>query len=193
MASERHTEITDEQLVAGILAGEEGYFTLLHQRYGDRILRFAIKRLRDPVEAEDVTQDVFLEVHRCLASFKGHSSLLTWMFGIAHNQVCRRFRRRTPIMLSLDEPEAAELAAPQVPVDRQVDVARIFEQCSQVLERELTATQQQAFRLRYGENQSTRSIAHKLGKSNQAVKIGLFRSRRALARHSPDLQVALSA
>ena len=90
-------------------------------------------------------------------------------------------------------PEAAGLAAPQVPVDRQVEVARILEQCSQVMERELTATQRQAFQLRYGENQSTRSIASKLGKSNQAVKIGLFRSRRALARHSPDLQVALSA
>jgi DNA-directed RNA polymerase specialized sigma24 family protein len=49
------------------------------------------------------------------------------------------------------------------------------------------------FRLRYAENRSTRDIAKRMGKSNQAIKIGLFRSRRALERRAPDLQSALSA
>lgn len=193
MATEAKTFETDGELVAAVIAGEEGAFDALHERYRERIYRFALKRLRDAAEAEDVTQEVFLQVHRCLSSFEGRSSLLTWMFGIAHNQVCRRFRRQRPPMVSMDEPDSVEMPAEDVPVERRIDAARILDRCQELLEEEVSDTQRMVFHLRYAENHSTRDIARKLGKSNQAVKIGLFRSRRALERRSPDLDVALSA
>lgn len=56
----------DRELVNQILAGEPDAFTHLHELYSQRIYRFAVKRLGDPTEAEDVVQDTFLKVHKCL-------------------------------------------------------------------------------------------------------------------------------
>ena len=66
----------DQRLVAEVLAGDGDAFTRLHDLYRPRLFRFAVKRLGDPVEAEDVVQDTFLEVHRCLSSWEGRSALL---------------------------------------------------------------------------------------------------------------------
>jgi len=120
----------DRELVAAILSGDADSFTRLHELYATRLYRFAVKRLGDATEAEDVVQDVFLEVHRCLASWEGRSALLTWMFGIAHHQICRRFRRKTPIGVSLDRLEFSPPVALDVPSDRRVEASRILEVCA---------------------------------------------------------------
>lgn len=193
MATRRSEEITDTQLVEQILEGNSDSFNILHDRYRDRIHRFAIKRLNDPVEAEDVVQEVFLQVHRCLGSFQGRSSLLTWMFGIAHNQVCRRFRRQTPLLLDIEDIEVESLTEAQVPAERQIDAVRMLERCDEILENEVSDLQRTVFHLKYGENRSTREIAKATGKSNQAVKIGLFRSRRVLANRTKEFSLALNA
>jgi RNA polymerase sigma-70 factor (ECF subfamily) len=187
------TDDADAQLIAGILAGEGDAFTALHAKYHTRIYSFALKRLRDPCEAEDVTQETFLQVHRSLASYEGRSTLLSWMFGIAHNQVRRRFRRPTPPSVSLDTPEAAALCTGEESTDRKVDLGRVLSRCDRIVEKDLSEGQQKIFRLRYIESQSTRQIANHLGKSTQAVKISLFRSRRALAQRTPELHQVLSA
>jgi RNA polymerase sigma-70 factor (ECF subfamily) len=171
----------DRELVRAILSGDADSFTHLHELYATRLYRFAVKRLGDPTEAEDVVQDVFLEVHRCLASWEGRSALLTWMFGIAHHQICRRFRRKVPTGISLDQLGASPPVAPEVPNDRRVDAARILEVCADTLDEDVSRAQQEIFDLYYGDNRPTRAIAKDLGKSNQAVKISLFRTRRAMA------------
>jgi RNA polymerase sigma-70 factor (ECF subfamily) len=170
----------DQELVNGILAGDGDSFTRLHELYAQRLYRFAVKRLGDATEAEDVVQDTFLEVHRCLASWEGRSTLLTWMFGIAHHQLCRRFRRKTPIGIPLEQLEASPPIAPDVPSDRRVDAARTLVVCADTLDEDVSAAQREIFDLYYGENRPTREIAEQLGKSNQAVKISLFRTRRAM-------------
>ena len=183
----------DADIVQGILSGHEACFEELHRRYRGRIYGFALKRLSDPAEAEDVTQEVFLQVHRSLASFQGRSTLLTWMFGIAHNQVCRRFRRKTAPSISLDDSEAFELAADEVLPDRRVEASRVLRRCVEAVDSQLSDAQRQVFYLKFGENRTTKSIASHLGKSNQAVKISLFRSRNTLTQHTPNLDVVLSA
>ena len=183
----------DDDLIQGILSGNESCFEVLYDRFRGRIYGFALKRLGDPAEAEDVTQEVFLQVHRSLASYQGRSTLLTWMFGIAHNQVCRRFRRKTPPLVSVDDSEALELAAPECPQDRQVDASRVLRRCIDVAETELSDAQRTVFHLKYAENRTTRSIAEHLGKSTQAVKISLFRSRKTLSQHTPNVDTVLSA
>ena len=183
----------DSDLVQGILSGREDCFEQLHARYRGRIYGFALKRLSDPAEAEDVTQEVFLQVHRSLGSFQGRSTLLTWMFGIAHNQVCRRFRRKTAPSISIDDSEAFELASDDVQPDRQVEAQRVLRRCVDAVDTQLSDAQRQVFYLKFGENRSTKEVAQHLGKSNQAVKISLFRSRKTLSQHTPNLEVVLSA
>jgi len=183
----------DRELVAAILSGDADSFTRLHELYATRLYRFAVKRLGDATEAEDVVQDVFLEVHRCLASWEGRSALLTWMFGIAHHQICRRFRRKTPIGVSLDRLEFSPPVALDVPSDRRVEAARILEVCAETLDEDVSKAQQEIFDLYYGDNRPTRAIAEELGKSNQAVKISLFRTRRAMESRLEEQGIQLIA
>ncbi|MCG8590436.1 MAG: sigma-70 family RNA polymerase sigma factor [Proteobacteria bacterium] len=185
--------VRDRELVARVLAGLPGAFEELHDRYEGRVQAFALSRLGDPAEAEDVVQDVFLEVFRCLDRFEGRSTLLTWIFGIAHHQICNRHRRRTPLLVSMDEPWTQRLAHTQAPTDATVDAARVLDRCEAVLSRELSSGQREIFARRYRDNESLGSIAKQLGKSTQAVKISLFRARRTLAERTQGLREALSA
>ncbi len=183
----------DRELVRAILAGDPDGFTRLHALYAKRLYRFAVKRLGDPTEAEDVVQDVFLEVHRCLGSWEGRSALLTWMFGITHHQICRRFRRKAPAGASLDQLDASPPIAPEVPIERRLDSMEALAICAETLEREVTPAQHEIFDLYYGEQHAIKQIAEELGKSNQAVKISLFRTRRAMEARLEERGVSLSA
>ncbi len=189
--AERRRE--DQALVREILAGSAEAFGRLYELYHQRLYRFAVKRLGDATEAEDVVQDVFLEVHKCLGSWEGRSSLLTWMFGIAHHQLCRRFRKKTPIGVPIEQLEAQPPVAPEAPSDRRVEAARMLEVCADVLDAEVSEAQREIFDLYYGEGHPTKVIAEELGKSNQAVKISLFRTRRAMEARLEEHGIQASA
>ena len=105
--------------------------------------------------------------------------------------MCRRFRRKTPKMVSLDDSEASELRVEASSPDRQVDAIRMLQRCNEVAENELSPAQRKVFYLKFDQSRSTRSIAHELSKSSQAVKISLFRSRRTLSQHMPDCRAVL--
>ena len=140
-------EVDDDRLIREILAGKESAFDELCRHYERRIYFFALKRLRNPADAEDVTQEIFLQVFRVLAKFEGRSSLLTWMFGIAHNQICRRYRRRRPVVLSIDSEEVAALDSGETPADRKTDFVRILRNCSRVLAAKVPDQQRDPFAL----------------------------------------------
>jgi RNA polymerase sigma-70 factor (ECF subfamily) len=179
---------SDAELVQHILAGSAEHFELLYDTYFPRVYRFALKRLRDPGEAEDVTQEVFFTVFEVLHSFQGNSSLLVWIFGITRNTVNRRFRKVRPRTESLDADDAREAPADAVPTDEAVDARRMLVRCEQVIERDLTPLQRRIFHLKHLRRQPIRTIAEALGKSEDAVKANLYRMRRAIAEAAPGLE-----
>jgi RNA polymerase sigma-70 factor (ECF subfamily) len=88
-------DASDEDLASRFVAGDHGAFDELVRRHRDGIYRFVRWHLGAPGgEAEDVTQDVLIEVFRCLPRYEGRSRLRTWMLGVAHN-LCRQRRRGT--------------------------------------------------------------------------------------------------
>ncbi len=190
---ERTSPGDDARLIREILAGVDSAFVELCERYERRLYYFALKRMKDTSDAEDVTQEVLLQVFRGLAKFEGRSTLLTWMFGIAHNQICRHYRRKRPAGLSIDADEVGNLASGETPADRRTDFVRILRNCGRILDEKVPDQQREAFDLRYVENRSTRQIAEVMGKSPQAIKISLFRTRRTLADHNHNLHAVLSA
>ncbi len=62
--------------------------------YGGRVQRLARRYLDNPEDVDDVTQEIFIDVHRCISSYRGASSLMTWIYRIAVNH-CLRHRERT--------------------------------------------------------------------------------------------------
>lgn len=183
---------SDAELVQQILAGSREHFELLYEAYFPRVYRFALKRLSDPAEAEDVAQEVFFTVFNVLDTYQGTAPLIVWIFGITRNTVNRRFRRKRPGCVSLDAPEAVEVAAPQAPVDRTVDALRMLRLCEAAIEHELTPLQRRIFHLKHLRRQSIRTIARALGKSEDAIKANLYRMRRALADTAPGLESLIS-
>jgi len=184
---------SDGELVQQILSGSRQHFEILYDSYFPRVYRFALKRLGDPAEAEDVAQEVFFTVFRALASYQGNAPLLIWIFGITRNTVNRRFRRARPRIESLDANEAGEVAGHQVPPDRAVDARRMLALCEAVIEQDLTPLQRRIFHLKHLRRQSIHSIATALGKSEDAIKANLYRMRRAIAENAPGLETILEA
>jgi len=184
---------SDAELVRQILSGSRDHFEMLYRVYFPRVYRFALKRLGDPGEAEDVTQEVFMTVFRVLHTYAGNSSLLVWIFGITRNKVNRRFRGIRPRFEVIDGDGDSEIATKEASADRVIDARRMLERCEDVIQNELTPLQRRIFHLKHLRRQSIRSIAGALGKSEDAVKANLYRMRRAIARAAPGLDQVLGA
>jgi len=184
---------SDAELVRQILSGSREHFDQLYEAYFPRVYRFALKRLGDPGDAEDVTQEVFITVFRVLHTYAGNSSLLVWIFGITRNKVNRRFRGIRPRFEAIDGETAPEIAAKGVPADRVIDARRMLDQCEAVIQDQLTPLQRRIFHLKHLRRQSIRSIATALGKSEDAVKANLYRMRRAISQAAPGLDQVLQA
>ena len=183
----------DRILVANILAGSRRHFDELYDAYFQRVYRFALKRLSDTAEAEDVAQEVFETVFQALPSFRGESSLLVWIFGITRNKVNRRFRGHRPRLESLDETGADTLPAREAPTDRAVEARRMLDRCDAVIATELTPLQRRIFHLKHLRRQPIRAIAQALGKSEDAIKANLYRMRRSLSDSADGLEVFLGS
>jgi RNA polymerase sigma-70 factor (ECF subfamily) len=191
VANRAKTWPSDRKLVDQILAGSREHFDLLYETYFPRVYRFALKRLRDPGEAEDVTQDVFVILMRALSSYQGQSSLLVWIFGITRNTVNRRFRKPRPQLEPLEEGSALDVAGSEAPTDETVEARRMLSRCEDIIECELTPLQRRIFHLKHLRRQPIRAIAKALGKSEDAVKANLYRMRRAIADGTPGLESLL--
>jgi RNA polymerase sigma-70 factor (ECF subfamily) len=178
---------SDQELVEQILKGDPDAFELLYDTYFQRVYRFALKRLGDAGEAEDVTQEVFMTVLKALPSFQGGSTLLVWMFGITRNKVNRRFRGTRVRLESVDGSAGSEVASGQPSADQAVEARRMLDRCEAVIENDLTPLQRRIFHLKHLRRQSIRGIATALGKSEDAIKANLYRMRRALADGVPGL------
>ena len=83
----------ERDLVRKILSGDQSAFESLLDQYEKRVYRLALRFTGAPSDAEDVTQNIFLGIYRGLASFRGSSSLNTWIYRIAMNH-CMEFQRR---------------------------------------------------------------------------------------------------
>lgn len=75
---------------------------LVHEHSG-LVWRYAMGLLGDPEEAEEVTQDTFLRVHRSLDTFRGEAALSTWIVAICRNLCLDRLRRRRLAVVPLDD------------------------------------------------------------------------------------------
>ena len=86
-------ELDDRELLRRLKSGSRAAFELLLDRCERRVYNLALRMLGDPSDAEDATQDIFVEVHRSLPRFRGDSRLDTWVHRIAVN-VCLQRRRK---------------------------------------------------------------------------------------------------
>jgi RNA polymerase sigma-70 factor (ECF subfamily) len=96
-------------LVQRARRGDEYAFAALYELHKNRVYAVCMQMTKDVADAEDLTQEAFLQVFRSVNSFRGDSAFSTWLYRIAVNTVLMKLRRRkSPPLLSLDEPVSAE-------------------------------------------------------------------------------------
>ena len=96
----------DSELIGRAQRGDADAFAALFQAHKMRIYSLCLRMTNNTAEAEDLTQEAFLQVFRKLSTFRGDSALSTWLYRIAVNTVLMRFRKRSLSQLSLDEPRS---------------------------------------------------------------------------------------
>jgi RNA polymerase sigma-70 factor (ECF subfamily) len=118
-----------EQLIERNEQGDrERALTLLMDRYGDRVYRFAHAMTRNAATAEDVRQQVFIEAYRDFHRFERRASLRTWLFGIVRHRCLdsAKIQRRWWRRFKNDPPEDPELEPPDLDRGR---TARVLWEC----------------------------------------------------------------
>jgi len=95
---------SDLHLITRSQQGDSDAFGVLFHRHKARIYSVCLRMTNNTAEAEDLTQDAFLQVFRKLATFRGDSALSTWLYRIAVNTVLMHFRKKALRQISLDEP-----------------------------------------------------------------------------------------
>jgi RNA polymerase sigma-70 factor (ECF subfamily) len=84
--------------------GDSDAFAALFHAHKSRIYSLCLRMTKNTAEAEDLTQDAFMQVFRKLATFRGDSTLSTWLYRIAVNTVLMHLRKKSPYQVSLDAP-----------------------------------------------------------------------------------------
>jgi len=85
----------DFELVQAAAKGGIAAFEEIYNRHHRRVYSVCIRMLRNSTEAEDLTQDVFIQLYRKIGSFRGDSAFTTWLHRLTVNQVLMHFRKRS--------------------------------------------------------------------------------------------------
>ncbi len=93
-SSENGTK-TDISLAQAAGWGDKMAFEELYNRHHRRVYSLCLRMLQNPVEAEDLTQEVFIQLYRKIGSFRGDSAFTTWLHRMTVNQVLMHFRKRS--------------------------------------------------------------------------------------------------
>src|SRR5580704_5971892 len=204
LTADQEAALEDHRLISGLQAGEDSAYEQLIERFQGPVYNLAYRLLSDQADAGDVAQEVFLKIFRNVGSFRGDSSLRTWVYRIAVNESHNRrrwlFRHRrgeTGIEDAFEDSESREkplMDAGETPFDFTVNRE------AQVLLEEALAAINPVFRaamvLREIEDMSYEEIADILQVSIGTVKSRIVRGREALRRNlatrldpAPSLQL----
>jgi len=91
---ERIGKRADFDLTKAAASGDMMAFEELYQRHHRRVYSICLRMLQNASEAEDLTQDVFIQLYRKVGSFRGDSAFTTWLHRLTVNQVLMHFRKR---------------------------------------------------------------------------------------------------
>ena len=180
---------SDSDLVRRAQAGDIDAFCLLAERYARRIYLLASYYCRNPQDAEDLSQEVWLKAYQALESFRLDSSFYTWLRRITINAFLNHrrasfFRRsgQTTVVQLVQIDSLESLSSSPENIYNKI----LFENVVSALS-ELTPSQRLSFLLRHYEGMSYEEIASAMNCSTGTVKKGVWRALGKLrARLSPE-------
>ena len=180
--------MTEQELIQGLRNGDEIAFKFLVDNYQDRVFNTAIGIVQSAEDAEDVAQEVFIQVFRSIHTFKGGSKLSTWIYRITTSRALdllrnRKSKKRFGFIQRLfgdgNEPlfELPDFHHPGIAMDQKENSARLFKAINQLPENQKTA-----FTLHKLEDLSYQEISEVLQVSVAAVESLMHRAKQNLRK-----------
>ena len=174
------TEAQAIQLIELVKGGNANAFEKLVLHYQNMVFSFIYNMVQNQMDAEELTQDVFVKAYRKLELFRGESKFSTWLFTIARNNVSSSFRKKQLDTIDVDDSKTAHLEVDEV--DNAFDVLSKKERNETIgiALNQLAPQQKMLLQLFYLEEQSLKEIEEITGLSNGSIKTGLMRARNNL-------------
>ena len=165
------TELDEQQLVDACLAGREGAFDLVVDRHRRSVYQLCYRFVGNHEDASDLSQDVFLRAYRGLRSFRGQSSLATWLYRIGVNVCLNKVTVKKPITEDIDARQHVDTVH-ESQVDRVLREERAVKVRAAIAQ--LPPKQRATLVLRMYQELSHEEIAKILDSSVGAVKANFF-------------------
>jgi RNA polymerase sigma-70 factor (ECF subfamily) len=176
-------ESTDEELMLLYRDGDAGAFDALYARHRGGVYRYLLRQCRDPATAEELVQDVWMNLIRARAGYTVQAKFTTYLYRLAHNRLIDHYRRNGHVaMVSFDDEDREEITELQDererPADDALDARR---QAGRLLEliAALPEAQREAFLMQQEGGMSVEEIAQATGVNRETAK---SRLRYAMAR-----------
>ena len=193
LAAAGQRALSDEEIVARILAGDGSLFELILRRYNQRLYRIVRALLGNDHEAEEVVQQAYVNAYTHLRQFAGQASFATWLTRIAVHEAyasARRRKRTTGFPRAVDAGDAGLEGEDMTPSrtpdpERESAAAEVRRFLEEAID-SLQPTYRSVFVLREVEGLSTLETAEALGISEEAVKVRLHRGKALLRKELFD-------
>lgn len=169
--------MTDEsQVIARAQAGDARAFEVLMNRHATQVFNLALRVVRDPLEAEDLTQEAFVRAWQGLPRFRADALFSTWLYRIMTNLCYDRLPRLRAEMDALDSEAIAELPHGEENVDARLLTEELRSHVHKALDA-LPAGFRLLVTLRHLQHMSYADIAAATGLPEGTVKSGIHRAR----------------
>lgn len=157
----------EQSLVHRAQQGDKGAFAQLYESHFDKIYRYVVLKIGNKTEAEDMTQQVFLNALQSIRSFKWKGiPFSAWLFRIAHNLVVDYLRKKKKVVTApFDDSLAGSGGNPQLVTEHRLDIEQLVSATKR-----LTKAQREVISLRFAGELAVAEVAKVIGKSEGAVK-----------------------
>jgi RNA polymerase sigma-70 factor (ECF subfamily) len=180
--------MTEHELLIKLQSGDESAFKTLVETHQKRVFNTVLAIIQDFEEAEDVSQEVFMEVYQSVGKFRGESKISTWLYRIATTKALEQIRKRktakrfaffTSLFGESNEilHESVDFIHPGVVLEQQENSKILFKAINQLPE-----NQKVAYTLNNIEGLSYQEITEVMQMSLSSVESLLFRAKTNLRK-----------
>lgn len=179
--------IDHQDLIRNLKNGQEESFSVLYDSYGKKIYNLAYRMVGNKEEAEDITQETFLQIYRNVEHFKGESQLYTWIYTITKNLCYRVVKRQkktsfASLEVLIHNVRDQKISADITILERQYLINQVKEGCLTGLLHCLSFYQRVAFILHVLVHLPIQDVAAIIEKSEGATKVLIHRARQNLKK-----------
>ncbi len=179
----------EDAIIEGMTRGDERAFRELVERFKRKVYFLALDMAGNPVDAEDISQEVFLKVYRSFGTFRKGAKLGSWLYRITYNASIDHLRRKgaAPEAMAdelIESSAGSDAGLPRRgPADPAADLEsrQLQDRIAHALDK-VSPQEKAVFVLRHYEDLQLKDIALSLGLSVGSVKSYLFRAVRKLQK-----------